>query len=277
MITTDFVPGSPCWIDIGAQDVPAAAAFYGSVFDWEFQPYEPDGSEPADAPEAGQYGTFKLGGKTIAGIGLLTEEGARPAWMIYFSTADADAAAATVEASGGKVRVPPMDAGGEGRMAQFTDPQGGQFAVWQPLTDPGMGAVDQPGTLCWIELATTDAAAAKEFYDGLFRWQIQDMEMPGGGGVYSMITPPGLAPERMHGGIMELPADAFALTGGLPYWHPVFQVADCDTTVAKVTKNGGSLRVGPEDAEGVGRMAVCLDPSDAEFVVLTPTPGATGG
>jgi predicted enzyme related to lactoylglutathione lyase len=31
--------------------------------------------------------------------------------------------------------------------------------------------------------------------------------------------------------------------------------------------------MGPEDAEGVGRLAVCLDPANADFVVLTPAQG----
>jgi predicted enzyme related to lactoylglutathione lyase len=261
MITTDFVPGSPCWIDLGAPDVAAAAAFYGSVFGWEFESF---------GPEAGDFGAFRLDGKTVGGVGPLTEEGARSAWMIYFSTPDADATTQSVQRLGGTVRVAPLDADGEGRMAQFTDPQGGQFAVWQPGKTQGVDAVDEPGTLSWTELYTTDAAAAKEFYGSLFGWQTEDMPLPGGGGTYSLITPSGLGPERMQGGLMQLPAEYLTLTGGRAYWHPVFGSADCDATVAKVTANGGSVQMGPEDAEGVGRLAVCLDPSGADFVVLTP-------
>ncbi|GAA1507209.1 VOC family protein [Streptomyces albidochromogenes] len=270
MITTDFVPGSPCWIDLGAPDVPAAAGFYGAVLDWEFQTFGPD-----DAPDAGDYGMLKRDGKTVAGIGKLTEEGARSAWMIYFCTPDADATTEAVERSGGTVRVTPMDADGEGRMAQFTDPQGGQFAVWEPGSTKGMEAADQPGTLCWTELYTTDSAAAKQFYGGLFGWTTDDMEVPGGGGTYSMITPAGQPPERMHGGLMEVPGEALALNSGRPYWHPVFAVEDCDATVAKVTANGGSVLMGPDDAEDVGRLAVCVDPHGADFVVLTPATPAS--
>ncbi|MGW7196871.1 VOC family protein [Streptomyces chryseus] len=265
MITTDFVPGSPCWIDLGAPDVPAAAGFYSAVLGWQFQ-----GMGPEDAPDAGDYGMFQRDGKTVAGIGKLTEEGARSAWMIYFCTPDADATTEAVERSGGTVRVAPMDADGEGRMAQFTDPQGGQFAAWEPGSMKGMEAADQPGTLCWTELYTTDAAAAKQFYGGLFGWTTEDMEMPEGGGTYSMITPAGQPAERMHGGLLEVPSEALALNSGRPYWHPVFAVEDCDATVAKVTANGGSLLMGPDDAEDVGRMALCVDPHGADFVVLTP-------
>ncbi|MFJ8649475.1 VOC family protein [Streptomyces sp. NPDC093546] len=264
MITTDFVPGSPCWLDLGAPDIPAAVDFYGAVFGWEFQPF---------SPEEGDYGSFKLDGKTVAGLGKLTEEGARSAWMIYFSTPDADATTEAVQRSGGTVRVAPMDADGEGRMAQYTDPQGGQFAVWQPGSYKGVEAVDGPGSLGWIELYTTDAAAAKEFYGNLFGWQTQDMDLPGGGGTYALITPSGQPPERMHGGLMQLPADALTLTGGRAYWHPVFGSTDCDATVAKVREKGGTVQMGPEDAEGVGRLAVCVDPSGADFVVLTPVEG----
>ena len=266
MITTDFAPGSPCWLDLGAPDVPAAAAFYGAVLGWEYEAMEGGGEDM-------EGGMFKKDGKTVAGLGKLTEKGARSAWMIYYSVADADATTRAVEEAGGTVRVAPMDLDEWGRMAQYSDPLGGQFAVWQPGTNKGVDLVDQPGSLSWTELYTSDAAAAKEFYGAVFGWQFGDMELPGGGGTYSLITPAGLPEERMHGGLMELPKKDLALANGRPYWHPVFNVTDCDAAVAKVTENGGSVQMGPDDAEGVGRLAVCLDPSSADFVVLTPTSG----
>ncbi|NUK06119.1 VOC family protein [Streptomyces lunaelactis] len=265
MITTDFAPGSPCWLDLGAPDVPAAAAFYGAVLGWDY--------ESMGEGEEMEGGMFRKDGKIVAGLGKLTEEGARSAWMIYYNVTDADATSQAVESAGGTVRVPPMDLDKWGRMAQYSDPLGGQFAVWQPGTNKGVDLVDEPGSLSWTELYTSDASAAKEFYGGVFGWQFSDMELPGGGGTYSLITPAEKQPEeRMHGGLMELPKENLALANGRPYWHPVFNVTDCDAAVAKVTENGGSVQMGPEDAEGVGRLAVCLDPSNADFVVLTPTP-----
>jgi uncharacterized protein len=262
MITTDYVPGSPCWLDLGAPDVKASAEFYAAVLGWDFQAYGPDSSG---------YGVFQVDGKTVAAVGQLTEEGARSAWMIYFDTRDADATAEAVLRAGGIVRVAPLDANGEGRMAQFTDPQGAQFAVWQPGKTQGFELADAPGSLCWTELYTTDAAGAKQFYGTVFGWETQDMDLPGGGGTYSLITPAGTGPERMHGGMMRLPAEHLALTGGRPYWHPVFAVTDCDAAVAQVTAKGGTIQMGPEDAEGVGRLAVCVDPAGADFVVLKPS------
>lgn len=262
MITTDLVPGSPCWLDLGAPDIRAAAAFYGAVLGWDY--------ESMGEAEDMEGGMFRKDGKIVAGLGKLTEEGARSAWMIYYSVTDADATTQAVERAGGTVRVAPRDLDEWGRMAQYSDPLGGQFAVWQPGTNTGAELVDEPGSLSWTELYTTDAAAAKEFYGGLFGWQFRDVELPGGGGTYSLITPAGLPEERMHGGLMQLPAEHLTLTNGRPYWHPVFAVTDCDAAAAIVTENGGSLQMGPEDAEGVGRLAVCLDPSNADFVLLAP-------
>ncbi|MFI7008394.1 VOC family protein [Streptomyces sp. NPDC050145] len=263
MITTDFAPGTPCWLDLGAPDVPAAAAFYRATLGWEYEPMSGGGEDM-------EGGMFRKDGEIVAGLGKLTEQGARPAWMIYYTVTDADATTEAVERAGGTVRVPPRDLGEWGRMAQYSDPLGGQFAAWQPGTDTGVGRVGAPGSLSWTELYTTDAKGAQEFYGTVFGWQFSDMELPGGGGTYTLITPAGLPPERMQGGLMELPAEHLALADGRPYWHPVFDVVDCDATVAQVTGHGGSVQMGPDDAPGVGRLAVCLDPSRADFVVLTP-------
>ncbi|GGT23182.1 MULTISPECIES: VOC family protein [Streptomyces] len=262
MITTDFVPGSPCWIDLGSPDVRAAAAFYGAVLGWEY--------ESMGEGEDMEGGVLRKDGRIVAGLGKLTEEGARSAWMVYYCVGDADTAAEAVRQAGGTVRVPPRDLDEWGRMAQFSDPLGGQFAVWQPGTNAGVELVDEPGSLSWTELYTSDVEAAKEFYGGVLGWRFGAMETPGGGGSYWLITPAGQPDERMHGGMVELPAEQLSTAGGRPYWHPVFAVADCDAAVAAVTANGGSLQMGPEDAEGVGRLAVCLDPAGADFVVLTP-------
>ena len=153
-----------------------------------------------------------------------------------------------------------MDLDDWGRMAQYSDPLGGQFAVWQPEANRGVELVDQPGSLCWTELYTSDAAAAKEFYGGIFGWQFSDMELPGGGGSYSLITPAGLPEERMHGGLMELPKENLALANGRPYWHPVFAVADCDAAVAKVTEISSTSAKSFEDAiqQGLNRASKTL-------------------
>lgn len=257
MLTTDFVAGSPNWIDLGSPDVAASAAFYTALFGWEFQ----DGG-----PEAGGYGFFFFGGKMVGAAGRLTEEGAAPSWTVYFNTPDADDTAKAVEAAGGTVRIAPSDVFTEGRFAGFTDPGGAQFAVWQPGDTKGLGAVGGPNTLAWTELYTSDAAAAKRFYADVFGWSVTDNDM-GGGMVYTTVRAAGGDENPDQGGIMQISPE-MAAGGTTPCWGIYFEVPDADAIVAKAREGGGTVLMGPETMPGVGRMAHLLDPHGAPFAVI---------
>jgi predicted enzyme related to lactoylglutathione lyase len=256
MLSTDYVPGAPDWVDLGTTDVDAAAAFYGEVFGWQFQ---------SAGPEAGGYGMFTLNGKTVAAAGPLGEPGAAPSWTPYFHTQDADATADAVRKAGGSVTAEPMDVFTAGRMAQFTDPDGASFAVWQPGTTKGLDAVNDPGTLCWTEVYPRDVAAAKSFYHAALGWVTEDMPM--GDFTYTVIKPAGGGEQSSQGGIMPLTPD-MAAAGATPSWQVYFEVADCDATVATVTKLGGSVSVPATDIPGVGRFAMLSDPAGAAFAVI---------
>ncbi|MQS06251.1 VOC family protein [Streptomyces alkaliphilus] len=262
MLTTDYVPGSPCWLDLGVPDVPAALAFYGAVFGWEF----------ADAgAAAGGYGFLRQDGYTVAGIGPRNGGEDRPSWTLYFATPDAKASAEAVERAGGSVRMPPMDVLGLGRMAAFADPQGAEFSVWQPDVLTGVDEVSIPGTLCWTELYTTDTVGAAEFYRAALGWGTEVTDLPGGRENYTVVFPgtrKNAGPEHACGGIMHLSAEELAPVGG-PYWQPYFEVEECDAAVTRVLAHGGDLRTEPSDHESVGRMALCVDPAGALFAITT--------
>ncbi|WP_316042329.1 VOC family protein [Nocardiopsis sp. CNR-923] len=171
MITTHFVSGSPCWIELGSPDVAASVVFYRRVFGWS-------ASEPA--PDTGGYRMFQLDETPVAGLGPLMDDGQRPAWSVYFAAPDVDATARTVESLGGTVHAGPTDVMSFGRMVFCADPQGGDFGLWQAYDFPGMGVTDQDGTLCWVELWTPDGAAALSFYGKLFGWRFQDFSLADG-------------------------------------------------------------------------------------------------
>jgi predicted enzyme related to lactoylglutathione lyase len=258
MLTSTNVPGGPNWLDLGTPDIDAAVAFYEGTFGWRFQ---------SAGPEAGGYGFLRKDGRTLAAVGPLTEEGASSAWTVYFRTLDADATAKAVEQAGGSVRFPPTDVFTEGRMAGFTDPTGAEFAVWEARDMDGLEVVNEPGTLSWIELYTTDAAAAKDFYRTVLSWDTRDMPM-GPDVVYSIAGPAGGGETTMHGGIMQLPAEHMR-RGSSSEWHPYFEVEDCDAVVARAQERGATVIIPAIDAEGVGRLAMFLDPFGAPFAVLT--------
>jgi predicted enzyme related to lactoylglutathione lyase len=262
MLTSTDVPGGPNWLDLGTPDIDAAAAFYEGTFGWQFQ---------SAGPEAGGYGFLQKDGKTLAAVGPLTEEGASSAWTVYFRTLDADATAKAVEQAGGTVRFPPTDVFTEGRMAGFTDPTGAEFAVWEARDMDGLEVVNEPRTLSWIELYTTDAAAAKDFYRTVLSWDMRDMPM-GPDVVYTIAGPAGGGETTMHGGIMQLPAEHMQ-RGSSSEWHPYFEVEDCDTVVARAQELGATVIIPAVDAEGVGRLAMLLDPFGAPFAVITSATG----
>ncbi|MGW8728195.1 VOC family protein [Streptomyces sp. NPDC055808] len=258
MLTSTQVPGGLNWLDLGTPDIDAAVAFYRGLFGWEFQ---------SAGPEAGGYGFLRKGGRTLGAVGPLTDEGASSAWTVYFRTVDADATAKAVEQAGGTVRFPPMEVFTAGRMAGFTDPTGAEFAVWEPGDTDGIEIVNEPGSVSWIELYTTDAAAVEAFYGSVLSWETRDMPM-GEGLVYVIAGPAGGGERTMHGGIMQLP-QANLDAGSTSEWHPYFEVEDCDATAARAQELGAAVIIPAMDAPGVGRIAMLLDPFGAAFAVIT--------
>ncbi len=257
MLSIDYVPGAPNWVDLATPDVSAAAAFYGAVLGWEFQ---------SAGPDAGGYGMLTLDGKTVAAVGPIMEEGTSPSWTIYFHTENADAAADAVRQAGGVVRADPFDVFDEGRMGQFSDPAGARFAVWQPGKTRGLDAVNEPGTLCWAELHTPGAAAAASFYQAVFGWVTQDVPM--GDVSYTLIRPNGSGEDSSQGGIVPISPE-MAAAGMTPAWLPYFEAADCDAVVAKAAGQGGTVAMPAQDVPNVGRMAWLADPAGAAFAVIT--------
>ena len=122
-----------------------------------------------------------------------------------------------------------------------------------------------PGAFSWNELLTPDPAAAKAFYQGLFGWQLEDMDM-GPGGAYTVVkTTDGEA----IGGVMATPPNA---AGMPPTWGAYVTVADADATVAKAQALGASVVVPATDIPKVGRFAVFRDPQGAALAVIAYGP-----
>ena len=47
------------------------------------------------------------------------------------------------------------------------------FQIWQPNKHIGAMILNEPGSLCWTELTTSDTAAAEKFYTQLFGWGVE--------------------------------------------------------------------------------------------------------
>ncbi|MFD9337771.1 VOC family protein [Streptomyces sp. NPDC060028] len=263
MLGTDYRTGSPNWLDLGSPDTGAAAAFYGSVFGWQFV---------SAGPEAGGYGFFQVDGKTVAALGPLTQEGAQSAWMVHFASPDLQATTEGVRSGGGQVRMEPMDVMGEGWLAQFTDPQGAEFACWQPGKTAGLGLTSVESTLLWVELHTPDPVAAIAFYAGLFGWRSEEMEAPGM--TYRVLsTADGGDPQHTSfGGVAPQGEGAGGGSTTVPRWVPYFHSADVDAHVGVIQGAGGAVLMPAADVPDVGRIAWVADPAGAVFALLKPDP-----
>src|SRR5918992_5648531 len=121
-----------------------------------------------------------------------------------------------------------------------------------------------PGTFSWVDLATTDPAAAKAFYAGLFGWETQDDDA-GDGAVYTLC--------RVEGdavcGLFEMPEDMRA-SGAPPNWTSYVTVDDADAAAVRAKELGGDATRDAFDVMDIGRMAVLADPQGAAFAVWQP-------
>jgi predicted enzyme related to lactoylglutathione lyase len=245
-----YEPGVPSWVDQGSPDLDGARAFYAGLFGWDC---------PVGPAEAGGYTVATLRGRTVAGLGPQMNPEAPPAWLTYVNVDSVDDTVAKVTAAGGTALMPGMDVMDVGRMAVVADPAGAVFGLWQPGTHPGAGLVNEPGTLCWNELVTTDVPGAKAFYQAVFGWGAEDQ------GGESMVYTEWKLGDRSVGGCMAKPADMPDFIP--PHWGVYFGTEDTDATVARATELGASVMVPPTDIEP-GRFAVLAAPDGAVFNVI---------
>jgi predicted enzyme related to lactoylglutathione lyase len=113
------------------------------------------------------------------------------------------------------------------------------------------------GTPCWVDLQTTDLAAAKEFYGVLFGWSFDDQPIPGGG-VYSMAVVDGDTVAAVTPQSPEMAANHVP-----PMWNTYIAVDDVDAAHARAVAAGGHSMMEPFDVMEAGRMAWVSDPSGA--------------
>ena len=117
------------------------------------------------------------------------------------------------------------------------------------------------GTPSWAELSTTDEAGALAFYSALFGWVDEPQEI-GPDWYYHMQTINGLPACSMY-----RQSDEERSQNIPPHWNTYFTVENAEDAVASITRNGGTVVMGPMDVFEAGRMAMCQDPQGAFFAV----------
>jgi hypothetical protein len=120
------------------------------------------------------------------------------------------------------------------------------------------------GTFCWVDLATTDARGAADFYTRLFGWDTVDLSADGAG-AYTMLARNGKKVCALFGMNPDL------CEQGVPaHWQSYISVDDAEISCARLAELGGEIVQPAFDVSGVGRMAVVRDPAGAAFALWQP-------
>lgn len=119
-----------------------------------------------------------------------------------------------------------------------------------------------PGTFCWADLGTPDAAAAKRFYTSLFGWTAEDRPM-GPDACYTMLQIDGRA-------VAALYQQESVQQGMPPHWLSYISVASVNDVARRAKDLGGTALMDPFDVLDVGRMAMLQDPTGAVIALWEP-------
>jgi predicted enzyme related to lactoylglutathione lyase len=116
----------------------------------------------------------------------------------------------------------------------------------------------EPGTFCWVGLATSDPSGAKAFYMSLFGWQAEDLPS-GAAGSFAMLRHDGKDVAILYRQQPEARA-----AGAPPHWTSYISVENADATAARAGELGGAAVFRePFDVLDAGRVAAIRDPTGA--------------
>lgn len=220
--------GDVGYVSVWAPDAARAAAFYGHVLGWTYD------------PATGQVTN------TRQPIGIFSVAGAGNLFCCYAVT-DLDGAREAILTGGGQPgQTQEFDFG---TVLDATDPAGTPFAVFLPA--PGTPRPELngagPGELSYLTYEVPDSTAFKEFYSRVFFWTFEPGRINDGWGVQGSQPMSGVAG-----------SSAQAVT--VPMWT----VADIDAAVARVREAGGTVLQQPS-RQDYGFMAECTDDQGVRF------------
>jgi uncharacterized protein len=104
-----------------------------------------------------------------------------------------------------------------------------------------------------VELNTQDVTKAKSFYQSLFAWTLNDVDM-GGGKTYTLIS----VGEGTGGGMRKHP-----MSGAPSMWLPYVLVDDIVAATAKAKSLGATVVQDVIEVMGEGSLSVIIDPTGA--------------
>ncbi len=235
--------GHIVWHDLVTPDLTKSQAFYGAVFDWQFQPVNDS------------YVFVSNQGQTIAGFAELDNNQNSSHWLALVSVNNVENVIKQTRQSGGEVLVANTTIEGRGNIAVLSDPQGAVFSVIDTSNgDPNLNTADN--SWIWQEVWSDDPKASQAFYQSLYSYNAAEKNVFGTNYSYIEVNnSPAI-------GFVKKPDDGIGNT-----WVNYIKVADVDATLLKVTAAGGLVLMAPSEKVRNGTVAIIRDPSGAGLVI----------
>lgn len=115
------MPNPLCHFELMSSDPEKCKAFYGAVFDWQFD----DQSMPG-------YTLVNAGTEPTGAVFQKPDAAPGPCINVYFQVSDIEEVLTKVTEQRGKILVPKTEIPNVGHFAMFTDPEGVVIGIMQP-------------------------------------------------------------------------------------------------------------------------------------------------
>jgi predicted enzyme related to lactoylglutathione lyase len=257
----------PIWFELMTPDPDAVREFYRAVVGWDIGQAGMAAGSGNNDYRAIQRSDGGMAGGVLTMSQDMLANGAKPGWLTYFHVDDVPDSIARLNELGGKTWMGPRDIG-VGTIAMVADPQGAPFYLMDPVPP-----ADQPDAKSdvwdrekaehcrWIELAATDAPAARDFYRDLLGWEFRDVMPMGAAGDYLFIRHEG----EQLGAISPIMRDGLP-----PMWLCYFGVREVGAALEAAKAHGGTVTNGPHEVPGGQHVFVCTDPGGATVAFVGP-------
>lgn len=216
------------YVSVWTPDADRAAAFYGHVLGWTYDPVTHQVTN-TDQP-----------------IGMYSVDG-HPTLFCCYAVSDLEAARQEIVDAGGQLGE--EQELGFGTVLDATDPAGTAFAVYLLNANTGRPQLNGAGAgeLSYVTYEVSDSASFRDFYGRVLQWSYEPGRIDDGWQITETHPMAGIA-----GGSTE--------TTTVPMWT----VADIDDAVARVRQAGGTVIQGP-NRQPYGVMAECRDDQGTRF------------
>jgi predicted enzyme related to lactoylglutathione lyase len=236
------------FVTVSASDLAASTAFYGRLFGWQMHEVTPEitGAATPTGPNVSLRANTPLG---------------FPGMVPFIGVADVPAMLERIIAGGGTIEHAPWSVPGAGTLARFADPSGTIYGLTSgvpgtlaPIPVPfGSNPKPPAGTICSVEMYSTDHTVTARFFNDLFEWGTREAMPqylgfdPGAGisGVFQSHTP-------------SVPAIAYVY------------VPDVAATLTAIEASGGRHLGEPMAVPGMGTFGYFIDPSGTHMGLIGP-------